>query len=679
MPLWLWNESLERAELRRQIREMKAQGLTGFFVGAGPGLQTPSLWEEWVTALRTAVEAAAEVGLEVHLYEDGPSGAASARVTRLHPALRGQYLKWQEWDLPAYLEAGEIGPGVQLREDQRGQIGAIVAMPYDSRGGGEEGPLDLEGAALITPFSTAETQGRLGGAEWRVFTFVVQTHAGIDLLNPVAGRKLIQLTYDRYAAEMGPYFGRTLLSLFLGGIGLLPRELLTDPLTLPWSPRLPQEFRRRCGLDLWPLLPALVADCGPRTEQVRRAFRETVAALFAESFYRPLAEWCAAHHLTLAGEVAGGEPLIRRWADAVSLSRHLQIPGAAQGEGKPEGWSLKWASSLAHQQHRQRVLSRCEGGPLAELREALDGQLAQGANLFVIAPPPSQSEQDPFWKRYRPLSEYTARLCYALTQGQPGARVAVLYPLRSGGIEGQLEGLPVEQDLFWVCQELARLHYEFDFLAEELLAEALIGDGSMVLGQARYELLVLPAVTALPRRTAGQIERFLHRGGRVLAVGRLSETGPDSEWAGRIAAWFGGERSLSAEGLWEGRGLPGKALFLQAPAPLARCQPRQAFAEALSQLLPPDLGLRSGGAEAEQVLFHHRVDRDRHLYWLVYTGAVPFTAELELPVEGIPELWDAATGEVRPVFPYSAREGRTTLSLPFRGQEGQLLVLRGPV
>lgn len=296
----LWNEPLEGAELRRRIHEMKAQGLAGFCVGAGPGLQSSALWEEWVAALRTAVEVAAEVGLEVHLYEGGPDEAASARVTRSHPALRGQYLTWQEWDLPAYLEASEIGPGVRLQADQRGQIGAIVAVPYASQRGGEEGSLDLDGATLITPFSTAETQGRLGGADWRVFAFVVQTHPGIDVLNPVAVRKFIQLTYDRYAAEMGPYFGRTLLSLFLDRIGPLPRELLADPLILPWSSRLPQEFRRRCGLDLWPLLPALVADCGPRTDQVRQAFQETVAALFEESFYRPFAEWCAAHHLTLA-------------------------------------------------------------------------------------------------------------------------------------------------------------------------------------------------------------------------------------------------------------------------------------------------------------------------------------------------------------------------------------------
>lgn len=738
VPLWLWNGRLEGAELRRQVHAMKAQGLSGFFMRAHQGLQTPYLSEEWFAAVRTAVEAAAEVGLEVHLYHEeggaGASGAAGRQVTRQHPAFRGQYLQWQEWDLPAYLQAGEIGPGVQLDVKQRGQIGAIVAVPYTPAHRAGVGPLDLEGAVLITPFTTAETRGRLQGTAWRVFAFMVQTWDSIDVFNPVAVRQLIQLTHERYAAEVGLYFGRTILSLFHKGAELMPEEDRADSPMLPWSPRLPQEFRRRRGADLWPLLPALVADCGPRTARVRQDFQETVAELLVESFYQPLAKWCACHRLALTGQAMAGESLGRRTCQQAIVSsacRYLQIPGVDHRGRRFQGWDPKLASSVAHQQHRERVLSVCWGSDgwgrtLAERKQALDWQLAQGINLFVphafhytVAghrkreSPPSDFEQEPSWKHYSLLSQYAARLCYALTRGQPGVRVAVLYPLRSSGIHDRPALAPewtpgrsgsengersrwemVERDLFWVCQELVRLHYEFDFLTEELLAKAIIANGLLDLGQADYELLVLPSVTALHTRTVERIEQFIRRGGRVLAAGllpTLSETGPDRELERRVAGWFGKEPrpslaewgsfwDFASEGelrLWggEGRGLSGRTLYLQTPTSLSHCQPREAFAEALSQLLPPDLMVHSEGTEAEQVVFHHRVDRDRHFYWLVYTGTVPFTAELELPVEGLPELWDATTGEVQPVTIYSVGEGRTSLALPFRGQEGQLLVI----
>jgi len=102
VPLWFWNARLDEAELRRQIAWMKEQHLTGFFMHARHGLQTPYLSEDWWRCVRAAVETAAELGLEAHLYdeENWPSGTAGGRVTRENPALRGAYLQWTEepWD-----------------------------------------------------------------------------------------------------------------------------------------------------------------------------------------------------------------------------------------------------------------------------------------------------------------------------------------------------------------------------------------------------------------------------------------------------------------------------------------------------------------------------------------------------------------------------------------------------
>jgi hypothetical protein len=147
---------------------------------------------------------------------------------------------------------------------------------------------------VITPFSRAETQARLGDTGWRVFAFTAHPHDSIDVLNPAAVRKFIELTPARCVAEVGAYCGQMVPSL--------------PPLALPWSPRLPHEFRRRRGTDLWPLLPALVADCGPRTAQVRQEFQETVVELFLEGFYRPLTEWCEAHHPALTGYPSASLP-----------------------------------------------------------------------------------------------------------------------------------------------------------------------------------------------------------------------------------------------------------------------------------------------------------------------------------------------------------------------------------
>ena len=51
-PFWSWNGRLEEEELRRQIRQMKAAGLGGFFMHARVGLNTPYLSENGSTASR---------------------------------------------------------------------------------------------------------------------------------------------------------------------------------------------------------------------------------------------------------------------------------------------------------------------------------------------------------------------------------------------------------------------------------------------------------------------------------------------------------------------------------------------------------------------------------------------------------------------------------------------------
>ncbi|MBR6290510.1 MAG: hypothetical protein IKR53_03615, partial [Clostridia bacterium] len=46
-PFWSWNDRLDPAELRRQVREMRETGHGGFFMHARDGLLTPYMGEDW--------------------------------------------------------------------------------------------------------------------------------------------------------------------------------------------------------------------------------------------------------------------------------------------------------------------------------------------------------------------------------------------------------------------------------------------------------------------------------------------------------------------------------------------------------------------------------------------------------------------------------------------------------
>ncbi|MCK4982252.1 MAG: hypothetical protein KAS17_04960, partial [Victivallaceae bacterium] len=56
MPFWSLNDTLEPAEMIRQVEEFHRAGMGGFFLHSRIGLITEYLGEEWMDALRAAIE-----------------------------------------------------------------------------------------------------------------------------------------------------------------------------------------------------------------------------------------------------------------------------------------------------------------------------------------------------------------------------------------------------------------------------------------------------------------------------------------------------------------------------------------------------------------------------------------------------------------------------------------------
>ena len=63
VPFWSWNDRLDIPELRRQIREMHAAGIGGFFMHARSGLRTRYFSGEWFEAVKACIEEAAKLAV----------------------------------------------------------------------------------------------------------------------------------------------------------------------------------------------------------------------------------------------------------------------------------------------------------------------------------------------------------------------------------------------------------------------------------------------------------------------------------------------------------------------------------------------------------------------------------------------------------------------------------------
>jgi hypothetical protein len=604
-PFWFWNGDMNEAELIRQIQEMHDKGVGGFFICPRQGLKVPYLSEGWFRLVKLAVQAAKERGMHVWLYDEYPypSGMAGGEVTLLHPDAKHQTMAVTEmrvhggdklekelhWAKIIYAravplsESGERmwGDAVDLRE----QIGNLQADPVFQKTG-----LTAYNQKRFFTFRTVyqlEWEAPSAFEQWDVLVYQEKEvedfkYYGtfVDPCHKEAMATFIRLTHDRYAKYIGEEFGKTVKGMFTDEIGLLGR--------LPWSPRLPAYFEERNGYSIIEHLPALSDSSYPDAARIRYDYYQSAHELLTESYHKQVYDWCEQHGLQYVAEV----PSIR-----MTTQRYSHIPGGDSCHEKL-GRSLEWIirrygasfrdnpkmlSSIARQLGRERNMDECfhSVGWSMNLQDAkwmIDRMAAMGTNLYTFHAffyttdgmtqhdaPPSHFYQNPYWEQFRLLGDYTGRISYMMTEGTADIRIAVLDPTTSywthmanplhhfdyTGTESKekarLEGLKEEWRSLSV--RLLQSRRDYDHLDAELLAEAAVENGRLVLGKASYSTLLLPPMTNLEGKAWETIKRFLADGGKVIAMGELPQEQIEkgSNVSVEMAEWFAGRGPQNEE------------------------------------------------------------------------------------------------------------------------------------
>ena len=97
-PFWSWNYIMEAAEIENRIREMKRKGFGGFFIHSRTGLRTIYMGDDWMRAVRRAVETARSSEMECWLYDEDkwPSGFGGGKTTEDNEKNLALALTWVE-------------------------------------------------------------------------------------------------------------------------------------------------------------------------------------------------------------------------------------------------------------------------------------------------------------------------------------------------------------------------------------------------------------------------------------------------------------------------------------------------------------------------------------------------------------------------------------------------------
>ena len=629
-PFWAWNGDLNVEETRRQVREMTEHGMGGGFMHSRPGLRTEYLGDEWFANCAASIDEGKKVGFFSWLYDEDrwPSGSCGGRTAASTPDFRSRTLVVQRGDEPV-----KLGDGSYAQLDCLARVRMVSAPDGEHEfrpvGADERGPDILSFYSAVFP-----------AAGWHNDSYYP------DLMHDEAMREFIRNTYELYAQRFRAEFGKAVPGIF------------TDEPYIrgaaPWSVRLAAEFQKRRGYDLIPKLPLLFFATS-QSPQVRHDYWKTVYELFNESFMGQLGKWCGEHNMLFTGHLLAEGSLgtqIRTAGGMMWHYLHMGAPGIdVLVERITEVLTCKQVSSVCNQFDKPLMLSElygCTGYNFSfEGQKWMgDWQMALGVNL--LCPhltlytmkgcakrdyPPSYFYQSPWWRHYRHVADYQARLCYVLRQGRAVRDILLLHPLTGGWCryDPNAPGARLEEPSRFfneVMAHLLGLHRDFDLGDEIILAgHGAVRGAELAVGSAHYKVVIVPPTCNLESATVDLLEKCVQAGGKLLFLREIPALvdGKPSERVTRLA---------HAPGVYRGSAHP------------------KALEEALDELLPRSVSVvrADTGAEAAKVLCQQRTMGDHSLLFLANTDRETGVAlKARVPIAGAWEQWDCETGEVRPL------------------------------
>lgn len=740
LPFWFLNGELDPDEMRWQLRELREKKLPGIILHGRYGLETPYIGETYLDRIRLAVDEAEKLDLKTWVYDEmnWPSGTADRRVLQARPDLAQRYIQCVAINVRGPWFAYLTGEDSRYLDFQRSTPVAAFAIGSDGEVRDLTPNLSFE---KVIPWQVPP-------GDWRLLYIVEKTaDYYIDALNPESTQEFLRLGYEPYAAGANGRLGGQIPGFYTDEPAMHYFLSAQDIPIVPWTKDMFRRFRDRNGYELRRNLPHLFFDLGPESARIRFDFYETLTAFYSDAYYRQISEWCASRGVLFTGHLLYEEwlrSMIRVEGNPFRHYEHLHVVGVdhlypiiGERDNPAEHVAMKLASSAAHQVGSERLLCESFGGmfmdaTMQRMKWIADWEYVLGVNLLnphgfhytLEGPrkrdwPPSMFYQYPWWRYYGDFSDYIARLSYLLTGGRHVAKLAVLWPMTSmfanytpqarGRFDARTEG-----DFNVLTDLLLRTQHDFDYVDDDALARAEIGDGVLRLGDEEHELVVLPPITHLKLEALEALERFVESGGAVLGMVFLPDRafGPDGlvDVADRVQALFGVDPRATQREFADAEGLEvttkGRVSFLRTnmldPAhdPARPMHPvdedaatvverggyfessrhyvvangerveiteavaaerrkvATAVGQAIAGLIEADVTV-----DNDELFCLHRVKDERDLYFVVNPTGEEQRATMTIGGEVAPLLWDPSTGEERPLAPVAHDGGRTAFPL----------------
>ncbi|MBI3944897.1 MAG: hypothetical protein HY321_03190 [Armatimonadetes bacterium] len=560
-PFWVvGGEPFDRERLAWQLDQMREQGVLNPCLWIpprtleGPPIYVPEWWappvysSEWWDWVRWILGECRKRGMTLWLSDFKMEYVVNREIVRENPALSAQVLNWRTVEVQA--------PGlVTLEIPSHATLLSAAAYRRDGDTLVLPASVDLLPAVRDHTLRWEAPAGRWTlGVVYARSDVVRWGSPAPDPMLPETGREVLRRSYAEWERQLQGEFGQGMRGIWQDELYIWRHPA--------WSRDLAPEFLARKGYDLIPLLPALWEDVGAQTPKIRVDYFDVAVSLVEERFFRPIYEFLAQRDVRHVHDNWGRFGRISEqtasYGDYFRTMRWYSGPGCDDPGRRPVAArnfaDVKLSSSIAHLYQRPGVWveafhSSGHGASHAEMVPWINALFSFGMTIYDFhaifytayggwweGAPSSGCFRQPYWRHYRTVSEYTARLCYLLRQGVHRCDVAILYPVTTvqadmGGKDALSdEGKAAETAPWDLGRYLCARGMDVDYMDFESLQRAEIRDGALHVAGEAYQALVLPATATLRFATLQKALAFQRAGGTVVAYGCLPGA---SERAGR--------------------------------------------------------------------------------------------------------------------------------------------------
>ncbi len=555
---WWWMASaVDETNITKELTRYRDAGLGGVHIipiyGA-KGFESnyiTYLSPRWMEMMRYTVKEANRLGLGVDMTTGSGWCFGGPKITD------------DEANATVVSKQIELTAGMRLEETfQRKALQALMAF----------GPNGEKVDLLPKLDPNGKVDWIAEGGTWRVFAISQKPSSQkVKRAGPGGEGWMLNLFYSQAMSSFLKWFGEP----FENYSGPKPRAQYHDSYEYKseWSPDLFEQFEKRRGYRLQDELPALFGfGDTERTGRVKSDYRQTLSELMSEVTLPMWVKWSHDHGFITRNE-AHGSP-----GNLLDLYAVADIPETEMFHTDRNKLISKFASSAAHVTGKPLV--GCETGTwlnehftetLADMKYLLDDLFLSGVNhVFYHGTCYSPDEagwpgwlfyasyemnpRNSVWHDVPALNAYVARCQSVLQAGFPDNNILLYWPIhdRWSSPQGMVQAFTVHARDWFEGQAIGRAAewlwnrgYQFDYISDQQLAEAVSGKGRLNVGTA----IVVPKCHFIPVETMNHLLALAKAGATVIFEDQLPKDVPGlfklEERRAKLQAWSQQAESLT--------------------------------------------------------------------------------------------------------------------------------------